>query len=432
MFDHVLLTLTLLFFAGVGLYAMTPDERGRLFQATVRILRHVKEAATRSDPDDERFRAALRARTRWVVLTPALVAVNAGLFACMLFGAGRLSDAQTLVTWGANLGTKTTNGEWWRLGTSMFVHAGLLPMLVNMGVMWYAGPALERLVGRFLFVSVYVGAGILASLVAVVAYPVDVNIGASGAVCGLAGLLTASWVWGVRRASEMRVPAIAAKRLGLIGAAFLVYTFANGDLPLAGELTALGVGLVSGMVLTKRVHLATPPARRVAAVMAGTAALAVMIGVPLEGLTDIRPEIARLVILEDGTTAAYTNAVERFKKGRLAAEALVELIGRTIVPQLEAAEAHFNTFDRVPSIHQPLLADAREYLRLRTESWRLRAEGLRKAPGAAGRETAASNSPESSAAARARAQARHRANMNTFGRAEGMERVSLAALARIR
>jgi hypothetical protein len=291
---------------------------------------------------------------------------------------------------------------------------------------------LERLVGRLLFASVYAGAGILSGLVAVVAYPVDVNVGASGAVCGLVGLLTATWVWGVRRASEIRVSAIAAKRLGLACTAFLVYTFANGNLPIAGELTAICVGLVSGMVLTKRVHLSTPPARRVAAMLAGTAVLAVMLGVPLRGLTDIRPEIARLVILENGTTATYTNAVERFKKGRLAAGALVELIGRTIVPQLEAAEAHFNTFDRVPPVHQPLLADAREYLRLRTASWRLRAEGLRKAPGAAGREPIAWTSPESSAAARVRSQAQHTANMNTLGRAEGMERMSLEVLARIR
>jgi hypothetical protein len=103
--------------------------------------------------------------------------------------------------------------------------------------------------------------------------------------------------------------------------------------------------------------------------MAGTAAAAVAFAIPLRGLTDIRPEIVRLVAAEDRTTAAYNNAVERLKKGRLTAEALAEMIGRTIVPQLEAAEAHLNTIGHVPSIHQPLLADAREYLRLRTESW---------------------------------------------------------------
>ncbi len=34
--------------------------------------------------------------------------------------------------------------------------------------------------------------------------------------------------------------------------------------------------------------------------------------------------------------------------------------------------------DGVPAVHQPLVAQAEEYLRLRDESWRLRADGLRK------------------------------------------------------
>jgi rhomboid protease GluP len=423
--------MVLLIIAGFLLYRMSPDQRVHLLRTTVRTLHDVKEAATRSDPTDERFRAALRARTRWVFVTPALVAVNTSLFAYMLFGAGRLSDAQTLVTWGGNLGTRTTNGEWWRLGTSMFVHAGMLSVLVNMGVVLYAGPMLERLVGRFLFASVYVAAGILASLMAVLADPVTVSVGASGAICGLAGLLMASWLWGVRRASDVRIPAIAAKRLAGVGAMFLVYSLASGDLTLARELTALGVGLVSGIVLTGRVHESTPPARRVAAVMAGAAAVAVALAAPLRSLTDIRPEIARVIALEDRTAAAYNNAVERSRKGRVTPEALADLIGRTIVPQLEAADAHLNTVGRVPPVQQPLLADAHEYLRLRTESWRLRTEALRKALSAS-REPARSNSPDSSAAWRARTEAEHRANMKALGRAEAVERASLEVLERIR
>ncbi len=424
--------VTVVVFFGVALYVMTQEERVRLLRVAVQIVRLLREAATRKDPDGERFRAALSARTRWVVVTPMLMAANAALFVWMLFGAGRIGEAQTLVAWGANLGTRTTNGEWWRLATAMFVHAHMLPVLVNIGMMWYAGPMLERLVGPLVFATVYVAAGILASLVAVFVYPVDVSVGASGAMCGLAGLLTASWLWGVRRASNVRIPAVTARRVGVIGALFLVYTFASRDLPLGSELTALCVGLVSGMVLTRSVYLSTPPTVRVATVMAGAAAVAILLATPLRGLCDIRPEVAQLVALENRTTAAYTNAVERFRKGRVTADALADLIGRSIVAPLEAAEAHLNAINRVPAVQQPLVADAREYLRFRTESWRLRAAGLRKAPGSPRRATAKPDSPESSAAWRARAQAEHLATMNTLGKAEGMERASLEALDRIR
>ena len=76
-----------------------------------------------------------------------------------------------------------------------------------------------------------------------------------------------------------------------------------------------------------------------------------------------------------------------------------------------------------------LVADAEEFLRLRHESWRLRAEGLRKTsrllmqPGRTG---------TSNDVARLRAEAQYRANMIALGNAEGAERASLEALQKIR
>jgi len=66
---------------------------------------------------------------------------------------------------------------------------------------------------------------------------------------------------------------------------------------------------------------------------------------------------------------------------RITAEALAQLIDRTIVPELHAAEARLKELDRVPHEHQPLVAGAEEYFRLRDASWRLRVEGLQKAKG---------------------------------------------------
>jgi hypothetical protein len=54
------------------------------------------------------------------------------------------------------------------------------------------------------------------------------------------------------------------------------------------------------------------------------------------------------------------------------------MIDSAIVPELHAADARLKAFDRVPAEHQPLVASAEEYLRLRHESWRIRADALRK------------------------------------------------------
>ena len=58
------------------------------------------------------------------------------------------SDPDTLITWGANYAPRTTNGEWWRLCSAMFVHQGAVAVLVNAAAIVQLGFILERLVGR--------------------------------------------------------------------------------------------------------------------------------------------------------------------------------------------------------------------------------------------------------------------------------------------
>jgi hypothetical protein len=112
--------------------------------------------------------------------------------------------------------------------------------------------------------------------------------------------------------------------------------------------------------------------------MAATVVIAVAFAVPLRGLANVQPEIERVIEFEGRTAGAYDAAVIRFQKGRITAKALAELIDRTIRPELQANRARLKALGRVPSQHQPLIAGTEEYLRLRDEGWRLRADGLRK------------------------------------------------------
>ena len=115
----------------------------------------------------------------------------------MLFGAGAIGDPDTLVGMGASLGTRTTNGEWWRLVTSAFVHTGTFQFIVNIAVLAQLGAVLERLAGRLAFAAVYLSAGVFTGLVSLSSHPVGVTVGASGAIFGLYGLLIATLIWHV-------------------------------------------------------------------------------------------------------------------------------------------------------------------------------------------------------------------------------------------
>jgi hypothetical protein len=70
--------------------------------------------------------------------------------------------------------------------------------------------------------------------------------------------------------------------------------------------------------------------------------------------------------------------VAQFKLGTVSAEGLAQVIESKIAPELQAMQSRLKTLGRVPPEHQPLLAGAEEYLRLRDESWRLRAAALHK------------------------------------------------------
>jgi hypothetical protein len=65
-----------------------------------------------------------------------------------------------------------------------------------------------------------------------------------------------------------------------------------------------------------------------------------------------------------------------FKSGRITAQELAGLADR-IVGELQSIQTDLVSLDNVPAEHRPMIEEASEYLALRKDSWRLRAEGLR-------------------------------------------------------
>jgi hypothetical protein len=108
------------------LRSLNPEERVEFLRHTRHkaraAIRNARQEVTRVPPECETFAQELRARTRVAVVTPTILALNIAIFTCMCFGSGALSDPGTLIAWGGSAGPRTTNGEWWRLVTSLFVH----------------------------------------------------------------------------------------------------------------------------------------------------------------------------------------------------------------------------------------------------------------------------------------------------------------------
>jgi membrane associated rhomboid family serine protease len=380
------LTVCVLTLGGFAWFIMEPAERTRAEAVALAHLRHVLQWSGRLRFDRDPLAPALRLRTRFAVITAALVAANLAVFVALSLGPDPMSDPAAMLRWGASFGPATSSGQWWRLLTSSFVHASALHLLINLAALTTAGFVLERLLGHISFAAVYAACSVLGAIASLSSSPVSVESGAAPAIFGLYGLLLASWTWGRVQHSTSTIRLGTISRLAPAAALFVAYHSMDSAPSTAASQVALMTGVACGIGLARCAAVRTPRPRSVMATLAITATLAIGAAVPLRGIVDIRPEVERVVALEERLARTYQSAVEGFVGGRVDRKALVEVIERDVLPELEATRRRLVRFTRVPPEHQQMLVATETYLRLRDEGWRMRAAALRQSSSAKLRE----------------------------------------------
>ncbi|MBI5499142.1 MAG: rhomboid family intramembrane serine protease [Deltaproteobacteria bacterium] len=129
------------------------------------------------------------------LLAIALLAVHLRL---MLADGGSILQSfriETLVRFGAHWPPLVEAGEWWRLGTSIFLHVGAWHILFNLIALSQIGPAAEEVFGRLRMLLFFVVTGVAGNVVSELFGLDAVSAGASG---GLMGLIGAVAGWGHR------------------------------------------------------------------------------------------------------------------------------------------------------------------------------------------------------------------------------------------
>lgn len=126
-------------------------------------------------------------------VTFLLVAINLLVFSIMVVkGVDYLDPAvKDIIAWGGNLKFNVTGGEWWRLISAVFVHIGILPLLVNMSGLYFIGLMVEPILGKMKFLIAYLCTGVIGGLASILWIKEGVTAGASGAVLGMYGVLLA-------------------------------------------------------------------------------------------------------------------------------------------------------------------------------------------------------------------------------------------------
>jgi rhomboid protease GluP len=125
--------------------------------------------------------------------THLIIALNCLIYGVML-AVGEASGygsfpSRTLIEFGAIYSPLVRDGQWWRLGTMMFIHITFLHLVMNMIALYQVGVVLEPHFGRLRFVALYLAAGLGGSLVSLAWHfrSEAACAGASGAISGLIG-----------------------------------------------------------------------------------------------------------------------------------------------------------------------------------------------------------------------------------------------------
>jgi len=127
-------------------------------------------------------RSSLSSPTTWLIIANVIV------FLVMLVS-GDFGDCNSLTCQLlAQENDLVLSGAYWQLFTSMFVHFGPVHLLFNMFGLYFFGRINESTFSTPKFLTIYLGSGLLGSIMTLVLLPPStLSGGASGAIFGLVG-----------------------------------------------------------------------------------------------------------------------------------------------------------------------------------------------------------------------------------------------------
>lgn len=198
-------------------------------------------------------------RMRLPIARPLVTYVLLGLIVLAFLAdlaTAELLGGQIVSYLGAQVNSWIGEGEYWRLFTAIFLHAGITHLAFNAYALFSLGRDVEGFYGHGWFLVIYLLAG-LAGSSAWYALGSDVpSVGASGAIFGLIGAEAAFFVRNRRLFGSF-----ARERLGNLGvliAINLVFGFTVPNINNIAHLGGLAAGFLLGLLITPAYALAAP------------------------------------------------------------------------------------------------------------------------------------------------------------------------------
>jgi membrane associated rhomboid family serine protease len=152
---------------------------------------HSNVGALKPSPTRTVRTAQRRVRSHAAPATIALVVINIVVYVITAAqGHGINTPGGKLFNDWALVGALVDQGDWWRLVTAMFLHAGVTHLAFNMFALYWLGSVVEQAIGTRHYILLYFVSGLAGSAGALVfSNPLATTVGASGAIFGVLGAL---------------------------------------------------------------------------------------------------------------------------------------------------------------------------------------------------------------------------------------------------
>jgi rhomboid protease GluP len=219
--------------------------------------------AEEQDRVARRYARALFSRATPV--TYALLGANVAVFLLMaIVSGGTEFNAARLIEFGAKTNALLQSGDWFRLITPIFIHAGIWHLMLNSYALWMVGAQVEKLYGsaRFLLIYLLSGVGgVAGSYFGQELMPrfYDApSIGASGSIFGLFGVLA---IFGFRYRRELP-PAIRRAITTGVLPVIVINLFIGFSIPFIDNSAHIG-GLLTGSALALIIPYIAPGREKV-------------------------------------------------------------------------------------------------------------------------------------------------------------------------
>ena len=281
---------------------------------------------------------------------------------------------QWMLDHGGNYGPQTLAGEPWRLFTSMFLHYGILHIVMNMVGLLDGGRHVERMYGRAGFIALYLVSGLAGSLASALRGEA-VSAGASGAIFGIFGAFGAFLLLHRKR---LDAAVVGREARGLL--VFLAFNVYIGLSAKGIDMLAHAGGLAAGFLCGLALELGTDHGKSTLkrSILVGVIGCGAVIGAAVlvaPPANQIKSEVTfnELATTENTVMRSWRDIAKRVGAGEMTDAAFADAIEKDILPPWRAAAEKYAKEGSGP-LHAKML----DYMRLREEGWKLFVQAARK------------------------------------------------------